>query len=96
MSQYVLASAPMHKAVVLSASLLLAASLCSPDGPMTVTSDTKAYCVDLASRVDATGNMPPHARVLWELGRSMCENGHVRGGLFRLRRAMQIIHGTVE
>ena len=86
----------MHKVVVLSAALLLAASLCSSDGPVTVTSDTKDYCISLASRVDSTGPMPPHARALWQLGRSMCENGHVRGGLFRLRRAMQIIHGMVE
>ena len=86
----------MQKAVVLSASLLLAASLCSADGPMTVTSDTKDYCINLASRLDATSDMPPHARALWERGRSMCEAGHIRGGLFRLRRAMQIIHGMVE
>ncbi len=86
----------MQKACVLAASLFLAASLCSPDDPMTVTSDTKGYCINLASRVDAASPMPPHVRALSELGRTMCEHGHVRGGLFRLRRAMQIIHGTAE
>ena len=86
----------MQKAAVLMASLFLAASLCSPDGPVTVTSDTKDYCMGLASRMDTADTMPPHARTLWSLGRSMCENGHVRSGLFRLRRAMQIIHGMVE
>lgn len=86
----------MQKAAVLTASLFLAASLCSADGPMTITSDTKDYCIHLAARMDPADGMPPHARTLWALGRSMCENGHVRGGLFRLRRAMQIIHGMVE
>ena len=86
----------MQKASVLAASLLLAASLCSPDGPMTVTSDTKDYCINLASRVGAASPKLPHVRVLLESGRTLCETGHVRGGLFRLRRAMQIIHGTAE
>ena len=86
----------MQKAFVLAASLFLAASLCSADGPITVTSDTKGYCISLASRVDAASPKPPHVRVLLESGRTLCETGHVRGGLFRLRRAMQIIHGTAE
>ena len=63
---------------------------------MTVTSDTKDYCLSLATRVDATRAVPPHARTLSQLGRTMCDSGHVRGGLFRLRRAMQIIHGAAE
>ena len=86
----------MQKAFVLAASLLLTASPCSADGPLTVTSDTKDYCISLASRVDATSPKPPHVKLLLESGRSLCETGHVRGGLFRLRRAMQIIHGTAE
>ena len=64
--------------------------------PMTVTTDTSEYCLGLADRMDTEGDMPAHARVLWRSGRSMCENGHVRGGLLRLRRAMQMLRGAAE
>ena len=58
-----------------------------------VTSDTQAYCLQLAGRIEASGEMPPLARALWLEGRGMCERGQVRGGLARLRRAMMIVHG---
>ncbi len=64
--------------------------------PMTVTTDTSEYCLGLADRMDTDADMPPHARVLWRSGRTMCEHGHVRGGLLRLRRAMQMLRGAAE
>ncbi|WP_158745927.1 hypothetical protein [Acidisphaera sp. L21] len=63
---------------------------------MTVTTDTPEYCLGLAGRMDAQGSMTPNARVLWERGRTMCEHGHVRGGLARLRRAMLVMRGAAE
>ena len=58
-----------------------------------VTSDTAVYCLHLAARIEAAGEVPPLARTLWVEGRNLCERGRVRAGLARLRRAMMIIHG---
>lgn len=58
-----------------------------------VTSDTQAYCLQLAARIEASGEMPPLAQALWTEGRGMCGRGQVRGGLARLRRAMMIVQG---
>ncbi len=64
---------------------------------MPVTSDTAVYCLNLARRMEEeAGTMPPQIRVLWEQGRDMCQHGHIRGGLARLRRAMMITHGDAE
>ena len=63
---------------------------------MPVTSDTPSYCLSLAQRMEQAGSMPPQIRVLWEEGRDMCQRGHVRGGLARLRRAMMISRGDAE
>ncbi len=72
------------------------ATLAPEQDPMTVTTDTSDYCLSLADRMDTEGDMPAHARVLWRTGRSMCEHGHVRSGLLRLRRAMQMQRGAAE
>ena len=80
----------------LAGSALAQADLLPGQDPMTVTTDTSEYCLGLADRMDADADMPPHARVLWRSGRTMCEHGHVRGGLLRLRRAMQMVRGAAE
>ncbi len=64
--------------------------------PMPVTTDTAEYCITLADRMDAQGEMPPHARLLWASGRELCQHGHVRGGLIHLRRAMLMLRGAAE
>ncbi len=94
----------MWKATVLGTAMAawlagpaLAQAIQSPgQDAVTVTTDTAEYCLGLADRMDTEGDMPAHARVLWRSGRTMCENGHVRGGLLRLRRAMQMLRGTAE
>ncbi len=63
---------------------------------MTITSDTPEWCMALADRMGAQGDMPPHARALWSSGRELCEHGHVRSGLARLRHAMLMLHGAAE
>ncbi len=63
---------------------------------MPVTTDTSSYCLSLARRMEEAGTMPPEIRVLWEEGRDMCQRGHIRGGLARLRRAMMISRGDAE
>ena len=87
----------MNKTLTIGA--LVAAALAGPvcaQDPMTVTSDTPEYCLGLASRMEAAGEMPSTARTLWERGRAMCEQGQVRRGLVRLRRAMVMLHGAPE
>ncbi len=87
----------MIKAIALSAALAghLNGALLAED-PMTVTTDTPEYCFSLADRMLAHGQMSPNAETLWQSGRSLCEHGHVRRGLARLRRAMMVIRGAAE
>ena len=64
-----------------------------------VTSDTPEYCGVLLNRITgitrATALPPPtEAAVLSEEGERMCVHGQTRGGIMRLRRALEIMrHG---
>jgi hypothetical protein len=64
-----------------------------------VTSDTPEYCGVLMERITgfrrATAMAPPtEAAVLSEEGARMCVHGQTRGGILRLRRALEILrHG---
>jgi hypothetical protein len=64
-----------------------------------VTSDTPEYCGVLMNRITGitrtTASPPPtEAAVLSEEGERMCVHGQTRGGILRLRRALEIIrHG---
>jgi hypothetical protein len=64
-----------------------------------VTSDTVEYCgvlMDRISGITRTTAMPPptEAAVLSEEGERMCVHGQTRGGILRLRRALEIMrHG---
>ena len=66
------------------------------EDPMTVTTDTPEYCLSLADHMQTQGRMSSNAQMLWQDGRSLCEHGHVRRGLARLRRAMMVIRGAAE
>ncbi|CAH2600624.1 conserved exported protein of unknown function [Rhodovastum atsumiense] len=65
--------------------------------PTRVTTDSAAYCDELATQLaseDREGkDMPGEARVLATEGQRMCRDGLVRPGIYRLRRALQILHG---
>jgi hypothetical protein len=61
------------------------------DAPMVVTSDTRAYCLSLSDRIDRYGTMPQEVRELETEGRELCEQGRVRGGINRLRRALMVL-----
>jgi hypothetical protein len=85
---------------VLVALVLLALSQSGPPsvaGPMMVTTDTPAYCNDLAAQVAAAQRAHPAAQPeaarLAREGRQMCDNGLIRGGLLRLRRALLLLRG---
>ena len=66
------------------------------EDPMTVTTDTPEYCLSLADHMEAHDQMSANARILWQNGRSLCEHGHIRRGLARLRRAMMVVRGAAE
>jgi hypothetical protein len=65
----------------------------------TVTSDSPEYCDVLLNRISTmvrTASMPPpsEAATLSEAGEWMCVHGQPRGGVLRLRRALEImLHG---
>ena len=91
--------APMSRLLLLSVALAGCvsgrANAQDAQDPMTITTDTPEYCIGLADRL-ASGEMPPHARVLWRSGRLMCEQGDVRHGLARIRRALMMVQGVAE
>lgn len=58
----------------------------------TLTTDTPAYCAQLAKQVvDHHSTIADVQRLLAE-GHDMCDRGEVRGGIRRLRRALVILH----
>ncbi len=65
--------------------------------PLRVTSDTPEYCNDLAGRFAAEQRehspAAPEVVQLAQEGQRMCDTGLIRGGLRRLRRALQILEG---
>ena len=67
--------------------------------PARVTSDSPEFCAQLADEVReeelAHQRMPvsEEVRTLGQEGQRMCGEGHVRPGILRLRRALQILRG---
>ena len=73
------------------AALLLAVPAGAQDvASLRVTTDSATYCAELAERVAGMprGAEEP-ARSLAEEGKRLCETGHVRTGIARLRRAIR-------
>jgi hypothetical protein len=77
-----------------------ATALSQPDAPtstdsMRVTTDTPQYCDSLAGMVAqasrAHPGAEPEAQSLAEEGQRMCDEGLIRGGLARLRRALLML-----
>lgn len=89
-------TASMNVVLLAAATMLLALSpragtAAQPVGqPLHVTTDSFEYCETLGRRVDAApgaGSEP--ARSLAEEGRQLCEAGHIRAGIAKLRRALR-------
>ncbi len=75
---------------------LLAAMACGARAEtVRVTTDSLEYCTILAQRLAMTpqGDAEP-ARTLGEEGRRLCDGGHVRTGIARLRRALRAAGNT--
>jgi len=66
--------------------------------PMRVTTDTPQYCDTLANQVaQASRAHPaamPQAKSLAAEGQRMCDEGLIRGGLARLRRALLMLQSS--
>ena len=60
--------------------------------PMVVTSDTDAYCRTLLAEIRAYPTLPPAVRALTHDGSRLCDDGLVRSGINRLRRALMVLH----
>lgn len=60
-----------------------------------ILNDTPEYCAelraDIASISARRGGMSPDAAMLTREGEHMCEIGHIRPGIFRLRSALMIL-----
>lgn len=84
----------MTRRAPLTLLLLLAAIPARADDlpSFTLTTDTPAYCAQLAKQVgDRHSNLQDVQRLLAE-GHDMCDRGEVRGGIRRLRHALVILH----
>ncbi|WP_237214190.1 hypothetical protein [Falsiroseomonas oryziterrae] len=57
--------------------------------PVRVTTDSGAYCQELVVRIAAQPNPGSDIRLLAEEGKRLCETGHVRTGIAKLRRALR-------
>ena len=57
-----------------------------------LTTDTPAYCTQLAHDVAARHSASPEVERLLTEGEAMCARGQIRGGILRLRRALLILH----
>ncbi len=62
-----------------------------PTAPMVVTTDTSAYCLSLWQQIRAHGVLPREVHELQTEGRDLCQQGQVRGGINRLRRALMVL-----
>jgi hypothetical protein len=76
-------------------------ALAQEQPPIPLTSDTAQYCAQLAEAIAARHSTLPDVLHLLADGREMCDQGEVRGGLRRLRRALVILNrkkrgGTAE
>ncbi len=60
------------------------------DHPVRVTTDSSAYCTELAVRLakQPRSDAEP-AKSLAAEGQRLCESGHVRSGIAKLRRALR-------
>ena len=61
-----------------------------------VTTDTLEYCNRLAQELMQAHYAPESALELRAEGQQLCQNGQIRGGILRLRRASVLMHGNTD
>ena len=95
----VLAGLPLFLSTVAVAGRAQTDDQLAKEPPMKVTSDSPEFCNELSAEVSEEERarhptpLPEEVRVLTVEGRKMCEEGHLRPGILRLRRALQILKG---
>ena len=57
-----------------------------------LTSDTPAYCAQLARQIVERHSPVLDVQRLLAEGREMCDRGQIRGGIRRLRHALVLLH----
>ncbi|HTZ69501.1 MAG TPA: hypothetical protein VMB71_02525 [Acetobacteraceae bacterium] len=86
----------IHRAVrpLLAALVTLAGSTAHTQelAPDAVLSDTVEYCGTLQHLIVQHPVRPPDVNHLLVEGRRMCDHGEIRPGIFRLRRALWLLH----
>jgi len=76
--------------LLLPAFVLLAPGLIAQEPAPRVTTDSREYCVELAIRYAGLPNAGAEpARSLAEEGFRLCDEGHPRAGVAKLRRAIR-------
>lgn len=85
----------MRAAFALLATLAMPALAGGVEPVARVTTDSREYCAELAQRF---GTMPgaraePASNLATE-GLGLCEKGHTRAGIAKLRRAIRAAHAT--
>ena len=84
-----------HPASVPAVPVAWAAS--TEDAPvLEVTTDSRAYCQTLSRQIETYRSLPREVRELQLEGRTLCSEGHVRGGINRLRRALMVMRAPPE
>ncbi len=98
----------MMRPLLLGSLLLLAGGQARSQGPppaqplleqppvLEVTTDSRAYCRTLAKQIESYRALPREVRDLQAEGWMLCEEGQVRGGINRLRRALMAIRSERE
>jgi hypothetical protein len=69
----------------------------TPEEPTRVLTDTPEYCAQLAGEAAQETQAKPPAPdlvVLITEGQRMCQQGQIRGGILRLRRALMLMKQT--
>jgi hypothetical protein len=81
---------PIFVAVALAAPCAVPTAPAAELPPVRVTTDSAAYCQELAVRIAAQpGPSSAAVRTLAEEGQRLCDTGHVRTGIAKLRRALR-------
>lgn len=81
--------------LALAAAVLLccaAAPTAGDSSTLVVTTDSSDYCRTLSSAIEAQQPLPREIVELKTQGDGMCDEGQVRGGIARLRRALLALH----
>lgn len=87
---------PLPLLPVMSAPAIPALAANTPSGYVRTTTDTPEYCKELLGRIDklmrdSRNTAATEARTLSQEGERLCQHGHTKGGILRLRQAYVLL-----